>query len=613
MANGVNHYKTDLRDMEFALLEQFRLGELLGRAPFEAWGVDEAKAILAETYRFCTEVLGPLNASGDRQGCRFVDGQVYAPPGFKEAWKQLYEAGFKGLAVEPEHGGQGAPSALFVLVEEMLSGANCAFNMYPGLTLGAGELISACGLPDQKRRYTEKMFAGQWGGTMCLTEPNAGSDVGAARTSARKNPDGTYRIRGTKIFISGGDHDLAENIVHLVLARIEGGPAGTKGLSLFIVPKFRVKPDGTLGDRNDVSVGSIEHKLGINGSATCVLNFGENDGCVGELVGGAEHGGMAQMFRMMNGARIMVGLQGLSVAASAYLNALDYAKERKQGPNFRHWKDPTAPRVPIIEHGDVRRMLMDMKSHVEGIRALIVKLASHGDRARQVAGSDDDKATYHKGQVELLTPLVKAFSSDQAFRICEVAIQTFGGAGYLKDWPIEQYLRDSKIFSIYEGTNHIQAMDLVGRKMGQAGGSHFQAFMADVASFVEAHREDSELGPDVARLGVAQEAVLTSAMNLLGWSQTGKTHLIPMVANRFLEMMSELAVGWLLLDAAVIAAKAQAKLSPTDPDRTFYEGKRASAKWFARNVLPMVAHHAQVLALEDTSAMDIPDAAFATR
>ncbi|HZA15165.1 MAG TPA: acyl-CoA dehydrogenase, partial [Myxococcaceae bacterium] len=585
MANGVNHYKTDLRDMEFALLEQFRLGELLGRAPFEAWGVDEAKAILAETYRFCTEVLGPLNASGDRQGCRFVDGQVYAPPGFKEAWKQLYEAGFKGLAVEPEHGGQGAPSALFVLVEEMLSGANCAFNMYPGLTLGAGELISACGLPDQKRRYTEKMFAGQWGGTMCLTEPNAGSDVGAARTSARKNPDGTYRIRGTKIFISGGDHDLAENIVHLVLARIEGGPAGTKGLSLFIVPKFRVKPDGTLGDRNDVSVGSIEHKLGINGSATCVLNFGENDGCVGELVGGAEHGGMAQMFRMMNGARIMVGLQGLSVAASAYLNALDYAKERKQGPNFRHWKDPTAPRVPIIEHGDVRRMLMDMKSHVEGIRALIVKLASHGDRARQVAGSDDDKATYHKGQVELLTPLVKAFPSDQAFRVCEVAIQTFGGAGYLKDWPIEQYLRDSKIFSIYEGTNHIQAMDLVGRKMGQAGGAHFQAFMADVASFVEAHREDSELGPDVARLGVAQEAVLTSAMNLLGWSQTGKTHLIPMVANRFLEMMSQLAVGWLLLDAAVIAAKAQAKLSPTDPDRTFYEGKRASAKWFARNVL----------------------------
>jgi 3-(methylthio)propanoyl-CoA dehydrogenase len=608
----VNHYKTDLRDMRFALFEQFRFADLVGRAPFEAWGVEEANAVLTETYRFARDVLGPLNASGDREGCKIVDGQVRTPGGYRNAWNQLYESGFQSLSVEPEHGGQGAPSMLHVLVEEMLSGSNCAFNMYPGLTYGAAELISACGLPDQVKRYAEKMFAGKWGGTMCLTEPHAGSDVGAARTSARKNADGTYRIRGTKIFISAGDHDLAENIIHLVLARIEGAPPGTKGLSLFIVPKFRVHADGSPGERNDVTVGSIEHKLGINGSATCVLNFGENDACVGELVGGAEHTGMAQMFRMMNGARIMVGVQGLSVASSAFLNALQYAKDRKQGASFKQWKDPTAPRVPIIEHGDVRRMLMDMKSHVEGIRALIVKLAWHGDSARQVAGSDDDQAAYHKGQVELLTPLVKAFSSDQAFRICEVAIQTFGGAGYLKDWPIEQYLRDSKIFSIYEGTNHIQAMDLVGRKMGQAGGAHFQAFMGDVANFVEAHREDSELGADVQRLASAQEAVMSSAMNLLTWSQTGKTVLIPLTANRFLEMMSQLAVGWLLLDAAVIAGKAQAKLSPTDPERSFYEGKRASARWFARNVLPRVEHHAKVLGLEDLSAMEIPDAAFAT-
>ncbi|HYX93048.1 MAG TPA: acyl-CoA dehydrogenase [Myxococcaceae bacterium] len=608
----VNHYKTDLRDMQFALFEQFHFGELVGRAPFEGWGVDEARAILAETYRFAREVLGPLNATGDREGCRIVDGQVRTPNGFRNAWNQLYESGFQSLSVEPENGGQGAPTMLWVLVEEMLSGSNCAFNMYPGLTYGAAELISACGLPDQVKRYAEKMFAGKWGGTMCLTEPHAGSDVGAARTSARKSADGTYRIRGTKIFISAGDHDLAENIIHLVLARIEGAPPGTKGLSLFIVPKFRVNADASLGERNDVSVGSIEHKLGINGSATCVLNFGENDGCVGELVGGVEHAGMSQMFRMMNGARIMVGVQGLSVASSAFLNALHYARERKQGASFKHWKDPTTPRVPIIEHGDVRRMLMDMKAHVEGIRALIVKLAWHGDKARQVAGSDDDQAAYHKGQVELLTPLVKAFSSDQSFRICELAIQTFGGAGYLKDWPIEQYLRDSKIFSIYEGTNHIQAMDLVGRKMGQAGGAHFQAFMGDVTQFVEAHREDPELGADVQRLSAAQEAVMSSAMNLLTWSQTGKTILIPLAANRFLQMMAQLAVGWLLLDAAVIAGKAQAGLLPTDPERNFYEGKRASARWFARNVLPAVEHHAQVLGLEDLSAMEIPDAAFAT-
>jgi 3-(methylthio)propanoyl-CoA dehydrogenase len=607
----VNRYKTDLRDMQFVLFEQFRFGELVGRAPYEAWGVDEAKAILSETYRFAREVLGPLNATGDLEGCRLVDGQVRTPSGFREAWNQLYESGFQSLSVDPERGGQGAPSMLHVLVEEMLSGSNCAFNMYPGLTYGAAELIAASGLADQVKRFAEKMFAGKWGGTMCLTEPNAGSDVGAARSSAKKNADGTYRVRGTKIFISAGDHDLAENIIHLVLARIEGAPPGTKGLSLFIVPKFRVNADGSLGERNDVTVGSIEHKLGINASATCVLNFGENDACVGELLGGAEHAGMAQMFRMMNGARIMVGVQGLSVASSAFLNALEYAKERKQGANFKQWKDPTAPRVPIIEHGDVRRMLMDMKAHVEGIRALIVKLARHGDSARQVAGSDDEQAAYHKGQVELLTPLVKAFSSDQAFRICEVAIQTYGGAGYLKDWPIEQYLRDSKIFSIYEGTNHIQAMDLVGRKMGQAGGAHFQAFMADVSNFVEAHREDPELGADVQRLAAAQEAVMSTAMNLLTWSQTGKTVLIPLAANQFLTMMSQLAVGWLLLDAGMIAGNAQAKLSPTNPERNFYEGKRASAKWFARNVLPRVESSARVLALEDLSAMEIPDAAFA--
>jgi hypothetical protein len=268
--------------------------------------------------------------------------------------------------------------------------------------------------------------------------------------------------------------------------------------------------------------------------------------------------------------------------------------------------------VPIIEHGDIRRMLMDMKSHVEGIRALIVKLAWHGDHARQVAGSDDEKAGYHKGQVELLTPLVKAFSSDQAFRICELAMQTYGGAGYLKDWPIEQYLRDSKIFSIYEGTNHIQAMDLVGRKMGQAGGAHFQAFMSDVSAFVDAHRDNAEFGADVRRLEAAQEAVVTSAMSLLAWSQSGKTALIPLAANRFLEMMSQLAVGWLLLDAGLVATAAQSRLPAGNPDRSFYEGKRAAAKWFARNVLPTVEHHGKVLALEDASAMEIPDAAFAT-
>jgi 3-(methylthio)propanoyl-CoA dehydrogenase len=434
--------------------------------------------------------------------------------------------------------------------------------------------------------------------------------VGASKTSARKNPDGTYSIRGTKIFISGGDHDLADNVVHLVLARIEGAAPGTKGLSLFIVPKIRVNAEGGLVGGNDVTVGSIEHKMGIKASATCVLNFGENDGCVGELVGGVENVGMSQMFRMMNGARIAVGIQGLGLASTAYYNALEYAKDRKQGAHVSKWKDPTAPRVSIIEHPDVRRMLLEMKAHVEGIRALVVKLAMHLDKAKMLVGKEDEQAAYHRGQVELLTPLVKSYGSDQSFRLCAQAIQVYGGAGYCQDYPVEQYARDSKIFSIYEGTNHIQAMDLVGRKMAQAGGAHFQQFMADVGAFIEANREHKVYGEAVRQLAAAQEGVMASAMALLGWSQEpAKMALIPLSANRFLNMMSELAVGWLLLDAAVLAEKAGEKASGEE-EKAFYEGKRWSALWYARNVLPNVEQAARTMALEDTSSVEISNAAF---
>ncbi len=386
MAAALNWYRNDLRELSFLLLEQFKLAELTGQPPYQAWGPEEAKSILQETYRFCREVLGPLNASADRTGCRLEKGQVRTPAGFPDAWKQLYENGFKSLGVSPEHGGQGAPVMLTVLVEEMLSGANPAFAMYPGLAFGAAELIRECATAEQVKRYVERMFNGTWGGTMCLTEPQAGTDVGAATSTATRQPDGSYKLKGTKIYISGGDHDLAENIIHLVLARVEGAPPGTKGLSLFIVPRNLVLADGTLGENNDVQVASIEHKMGINGSATCVLNFGEADRCVGELVGGAENAGMAQMFKMMNGARIAVGIQGLAAASSAYLNALDYAKDRKQGPHYSKWKDPTVPRVSILEHPDVRRMLLDMKAHVEGTRALVMKLAHHVDFSRALTG-----------------------------------------------------------------------------------------------------------------------------------------------------------------------------------------------------------------------------------
>ena len=456
------------------------------------------------------------------------------------------------------------------------------------------------------------MFGGEWGGTMCLTEPHAGSDVGSAKTTARLNADGTYSIKGTKIYISGGDHDLASNVIHLVLARVDGAPAGTKGLTLFIVPRVRTSGDGTLGADNDVTVAALEHKMGINGSATCVLNFGDNDACIGVPVGGDSelNKGMPQMFKMMNGARIAVGVQGIGVASSAYLNALEYARDRKQGASITHWKDATAPRVSIIEHADVRRMLLDMKSRVEGIRALVVKLTSHIDRL--TFAKDDAEAAYHQGQVDLLVPLVKAYGTDQAFRVCETAIQTYGGAGYTRDYPVEQYCRDCKIFSIYEGTNHIQAMDLVGRKLGQAGGANLQAFLGDIAKFVAAHKDHAKLGASVRALGGAQEALGGSALKLLMWFQTGNMAAVPLYATRFLEMMSEIAVAWMLLDAAIIADTKLQTVEPGHPDKAFYEGKLFSAMYYARSVLPAAELKARQMNDEDKSPLEISDAAFAT-
>ena len=610
----INRYKADLREFSFLLFEQFKLGELLGKAPYEAWGEEEVRSALGECYRFAREVLGPLNVVGDIQGCKLENGSVITPTGFKDAWKKLYEAGWKSIGVPAEHGGAGAPRTVQVLVEEMLSGANAAFNMYPGLAYGAAEVIEQFGTAAQKKEFAESMIGGKWGGTMCLTEPHAGTDVGSAKTTASRNADGSYSVRGTKIYISGGDHDLAENIVHLVLARVEGAPAGTKGLTLFIVPKLAVNPDGTLGASNDVAVGALEHKMGINGSATCVLNFGDNGKCIGWPVGGEEklNQGMPQMFKLMNAARISVGVQGVAVASSAFLNALEYAKDRKQGASITHWKDATAPRVPIIEHADVRRMLLSMKSMVEGIRCLAVKLTMHQDQADALRGKEEALAAYHQGQVDLLVPLVKAYGSDQGFRVCETAIQTYGGAGYTRDYPVEQYCRDAKIFSIYEGTNHIQAMDLVGRKLGQAGGANLQAYLADIAKFVAKNSAHATLGPAVKKLGAAQEAVAGTAMRLLMWFQSGNVALVPLSANRFCEMMSELTVGWQLLEGAVVADEAKAKVAADHPDAAFYAGKVAAALYFARNVLPGVEHKAALLAEEDKSPLDIPDAGFAT-
>lgn len=612
MSQAQNRYKADLREMQFLLFEQFGFGDLLGKEPFAEWGPEEVKMVLDECYRFATEVLGPINAVGDREGVKLEGGEVKVPAAYETAWKKLYEAGWRQLAVPQEYGGQGAPATLQAVAEELFSGANPAFMMYPGLSHGAAELIAEFGTPEQRERYAMPMFAGRFGGTMCLTEPQAGSDVGASTSTATENADGSYSITGTKIFISAGDHQLTENIVHLVLARIDGAVAGTKGLSLFIVPKYRLNEDGSRGEHNDVAVAAVEHKMGLHGSATCQLSFGENGKCVGYLVGGAPHQGMRQMFLMMNFARIGVGIQGLAVASAAYLNALEYAKERKQGASAEDFKNPSAPRVPIIEHADVRRMLLEMKSKVEGIRALLIKLTLHRDRAAILAGKDDAGAAYHQGQVELLTPLVKAYSSEQAFRVTELAIQVHGGSGYIADYPVEQACRDSKVFSIYEGTTHIQALDLVGRKLGQAGGKHAQEFFADVGKFVAENSEHPSLGAATQLLGKAQEAVGGAAFQLLGWFKGGQVAKVPLNANRFLEMMSEVVVGWLLLEGAAIATAKQAEVAQSHPDWAFYEGKKQAAIFFAHSVLPTVIAKSKMLQSGDTSALDIPVEGFAS-
>ncbi len=612
MAQAINRYRADLRDFRFLFFEQFDLPALLGKDPFAEWGPDECSMVLDEVYRFVCDVTGPLNGIGDEQGCRLEDGRVLTPEGFKEAWDKLWEAGWRTVAAPSRWGGQDAPIMIGSFVEEMLCGANTAFTMYTGLTLSAAELLLEFGTEEQKKKYVPKMLSGQWTGTMCLTEPHAGSDVGSATTMATRNGDGTYSVRGTKIFISGGDNDLGENVIHLVLARIEGAEPGTKGLSLFIVPRVRIEEDGSLGETNDVTVPSIEHKMGINGSATCVMNFGDEDGCVGEVVGGIEHQGIRQMFHMMNAARIGVGIQGLAVASAAYLSALEYARERKQGSSIKQFKDANAPRVPIIEHPNIRRDLLDMKAQVEGIRALVMKLSNHADRLRATRGKDDESEAYHKGQIDLLTPLVKAYGTDAAFEVSGRAIQVYGGHGYLKDYPVEQYCRDSKIFQIYEGTNFIQSMDLVSRKLGQAGGANTQAFLMDIQRFIDANKGTPELGEGIGHLQAAHEAVAASVMQLIGWFKGGKLEHIPLGAEGFLRVMSELAVGWLLLEQAAIALRKLPETSTTHPDHAFYTGKKFAAQHFANNVLSTLPSRVQRLAEIDTLAVEIPDDAFAS-
>lgn len=503
-------YSAPEKEILFVLETVAETPALANFPAFEECDPDLVAAIISEAGRFTSEVLAPLNVVGDREGAKLIDGEVKAAPGFADAYRQYVEGGWNGLASDPEYGGQGLPHVLSLAVEECVQSANMAFALCPMLTRSAIEAIGAHGTDEQKATYLEKITTGEWTGSMQLTEPQAGSDVGALKSRAEPQPDGSYKIKGTKIFITWGEHDVAENIVHLVLARTPNSPAGTKGISLFIVPKFLVNEDGSLGRRNDVTCASLEHKLGIHASPTCVLTYGDNDDCTGYLIG-EEHRGMACMFTMMNSARVAVGVQGMAIAEAAYQHAAQFAADRVQGSRI---DDPERKPVPIIAHADVRRNLMTMRALTEASRAICYLTGVSLDRAH--ASDDADERARNAGLADLLTPIAKAFSTDVGVEVSSLGIQVHGGMGYVEETGAAQYYRDARIATIYEGTNGIQALDLVGRKLNMAGGAHWRAFLSEIRNFAGALADDGDQGTMKAGLAEGVDAVENAANFLVG-------------------------------------------------------------------------------------------------
>ncbi|MCZ6626023.1 MAG: acyl-CoA dehydrogenase family protein, partial [Deltaproteobacteria bacterium] len=491
-------YKAPLDDIRFVLYELLDYEGTVAMLPgYEDATCDGVDAVLDEAARFCENELLPLNGPGDAEGCTFENGVVRTPQGFKEAYRAFTTAGWTSLACDPNYGGQGLPNALQFVLEELICSTNLSFGIYPGLSHAGYHAIALHGSNEQKRLFLPKIVDGTWSSTMCLTEPQCGTDLGLVRTKADPNGDNTYKITGTKIFISAGEHDLTENIVHLVLARLPGAPSGTRGISLFIVPKFQVNPDSTLGARNGVSCGSIEQKMGIKASSTCTMNF---DGAEGTLVG-EPHKGMRTMFTMMNAARLAIGLQGLGLAETAYQSAVAYARERLQGRSLAGAKFPDHPADPIIVHPDVRKNLLTMRAFNEGARALALWVgmamdiaAKHPDSARRMEADD---------LVALMTPVIKAFFTDYGFEATNLGLQVFGGYGYIRDSGMEQLVRDARIAQIYEGTNGIQALDLVGRKMAQHSGRLLRRLFHPVSQFIEESTSDPQLQEFVLPLAKA--------------------------------------------------------------------------------------------------------------
>jgi alkylation response protein AidB-like acyl-CoA dehydrogenase len=569
-------YTAPLKDMAFLLHDVLKIdaSDIPGYADLDP---GFTAAVLEEAGKLATDVLEPLNAVGDREGCTLENGVVRTPTGFKAAFDQLREGGWPALDCDPAYGGQGLPYLMGTAVGEILVSANMAFNMYQGLTHGAYSAIHAHGSEAQKALYLPKMVTCDWTGTMNLTEPHCGTDLGLMRTRAEPQADGSYKITGTKIFISAGEHDMADNIIHLVLAKAPGGGEGTKGISLFIVPKYLVNADGSLGARNSLAVGKVEHKMGIHGNATCVMNY---DGATGYLLGDL-HKGMRAMFTMMNEARLGVGLQGYAVAEAAYQNAVAYARDRLQGRAITGAENPSGPADPLIVHPDIRRSLMDQKSFVEGARALTLWAASLIDRGHRTG----DAAA--EGLVSLMIPVIKGFQTDRGFEMAVQAQQVWGGHGYIEDNGVSQFVRDARIAQIYEGANGVQALDLVGRKLTQDGGKHVMAFFEMVKAECKAHDADPRMAAFTEPLKQASKAMQAAGMFFM---QNGMKNPNAALAGSydFMLMMGHVCMG--LMWTRMAAAASQA-LDAGGGDDAFLTTKIATGRYYMSRQLPACAMH----------------------
>lgn len=595
----------DRRDVDFVLFEQLNAEELCENEQFEEFNRKTIEMVVSEARNLAVKEIYPTQQEGDA-GCHFEEGVVTVPECYKRPWEMFLEGEWLALTEDPEFGGQGMPRIVALAANDYLVGANYAFAMYAGLTHGAALLVEAFGTDEIKQRFLKNMFTGKWTGTMLLTEPEAGSDVGRLTTTAVKNDDGTYSISGSKIFISSGEHNLSENIIHPVLARIEGAPQGTKGISLFLVPKIWVNEDGSLGQFNDVVCTGIEEKMGIHGNSTCSLTLGGKGQCRGYLLG-EENKGMRAMFLMMNEARLLVGLQALTCASNSYLNALNYARERVQGRNLLQMMEPDAPAVPIIQHPDVRRMLITMKSYVEGMRSLLYYVCKLTDQ-RNTAANEEEKLRL-QGMIDLLIPICKGYVSDRASDVCNLGMQVYGGYGYIKEYPQEQLVRDCRITQIYEGTNGIQAMDLLGRKLGLNQGKPIMDLMREVQATLRQAKETAGLKPLADTLEKALNRLAEVAMHL------GATAMSPQVMNAFafahpfMEASGDVVNAWMLLWRGVIAA-VKLENGAKKKDQSFYQGQIKSAEFFINCILPITMGKMDAIMANCGAAVEIDDKGF---